>query len=129
MSSDTLTDRYIDCCIGSNGSHYDISLVCYEIVKNKFKYSEKNIWLYLENDNWLVDENSLHLKDEIKCNVVNAFLLRSIYWNNKANTEENIDPNLSIDSKIKSLKILQFANKLKNDKFIIQLIKEIKQFY
>jgi hypothetical protein len=129
--SDTpnIIDRYIDCCMGSNGSHYDISLVSYEIIKKKFKYIEKNTWEYLENENWIIDENAIHLKDEIKSNVVNAFILRSMYWNNKANSEEYIDPNLSIDSKIKSLKILQFANKLKNEKFIIQLIKEIKQFY
>ena len=128
-SSTSLTDSYIDCCMGSNGSHYDISLVCYEIIKTKFKYVDKNTWKYLNNNDWIIDENMIKLKDEIKSNVVNAFLMRSMYWNNKSNIDEINDVNISIDSKIKSLKILQFANKLKNDKFIIQLIKEIKQFY
>ena len=48
-------NNYIDCCIGSNGSHYDISLVIYEIIKENYKYIGNNIWQYNNHDNWIVD--------------------------------------------------------------------------
>ena len=36
MSNNNL-DEYIDICIGSNGSHYDVSKVIYELIKDKFR--------------------------------------------------------------------------------------------
>jgi hypothetical protein len=36
-TNDTLNE-YIDICICSNGSHYDVSKVIYELIKDKFSY-------------------------------------------------------------------------------------------
>lgn len=124
-----MLNDYIDCCIGSNGSHYDISLVIYEIIKNKFKYIGNNIWEYKKNDEWINDEKNINLKSEIKSNVTNYFLERSKYWINKSIDENNIDKNIEVDNNLKSLKLLQISNKLSDDKFISNIIKEIKQFY
>jgi len=124
-----MLNDYIDCCIGSNGSHYDISLVIYEIIKNKFKYIGNNIWEYKKDDEWINDEKNINLKSEIKSNVTNYFLERSKYWINKSIDENNIDKNIEVDNNLKSLKLLQISNKLSDDKFISNIIKEIKQFY
>jgi hypothetical protein len=108
---------YLDKCIGYNDTHYDIAKYIYEVLKDKFKYNEKtNKWLYLDKD----DTSNLNkLKREIKTTIVNHFILRSVYWN-KNDLDEN---------KICSFHLIQIAHKLKNDKFLRAIIKEIKQFY
>ena len=126
MISYDIINNYIDCCIGSNGSHFDISLVIYNILKDEYRYIGNNIWEYKNNDDWLIDEKNVRLKYSIKSTVNNFFIERSKYWIEKTNDN---DINIEIDNKLKSLKILQFSNKLKDDKFILQIIKEVKQFY
>ena len=88
---DNTINDYIDICIGSNGSHYDVSKVIYEVIKNKFKYMGKNIWKY--NDE-IVDDKNNYLKNELKSSI-----------------------------------LLQIAGKLKDSKYIISIIKELKQFF
>jgi len=121
----TTINNYIDCCIGSNGSHYDISLVIYEIIKDNYKYVGDNIWEYNNHGNWTIDIKNQQLKLDIKTIVINYFLDRSKFWTDKSN-DESENQNVRFDSQLKSVKILQISNKLKDDKFIIQIIKEVK---
>jgi hypothetical protein len=118
---------YIDICIGSNGSHYDVAKVIYELIKTKFNYCGRNIWKYNNNDEMIVDEKQNKLKSELKSNVINSFIIRSTYWDDKSINETNI--NLSVDYQIKSNILLQIANKLKDDKYINYIIRELKQFF
>ena len=120
-------NEYIDICICSNGSHYDVSKVIYELIKDKFSYCGKNIWKYNNNNNLIIDEKLNYLKNEIKTTVINTFILRVNYWDNKALIEHNI--NISNDYKIKSSILLQIANKLKDNKYLGHIIKELKQFF
>ena len=126
MLNNDIINNYIDCCIGSNGSHYDISLVIYNILKDDYRYVGNNMWEYNNNNSWIIDEKNIKLKSAIKLDVNNYFIERSKYW---LDMNSNDDINLDIDNKHKSLKILQYSNKLKDDKFISQIIKEVKQFY
>ena len=50
MSNNNL-DEYIDICIGSNGSHYDVAKVIYELIKHKFIYL---IWITIFNINPII---------------------------------------------------------------------------
>jgi hypothetical protein len=128
METSNLVDQYIDCCI-INGSHYDISLATVEILKNKYKYVGNNIWLYLTDTcEWITDDKQNQLKNDIKTKVCNAFIQRSLYWNTKASEETN-DINLSIDFKFRSSKLLTICSKLKDDKYILTIIKESKSFF
>ena len=120
-------NEYIDICIFSNGSHYDVSKVIYELIKDKFSYCGKNIWKYNNNDNIIIDEKQHYLKNEVKSNVINTFIIRGNYWDDKALIEPNI--NISNDYKIKSSILLQIANKLKDNKYLGHIIKELKQFF
>jgi len=110
-------NMYLDKCIGYNDTHYDIAFYIYKVISNKYKYDEKtNEWLYMDK----TDKNNLkNLKKEIKTNIVNQFIARSVYWN-----KNDID-----DLKICSVFLLQIAHKLKNEIFIRDIIKEMKQFY
>jgi hypothetical protein len=120
-------NEYIDICICSNGSHYDVSKVIYELIKDKFSYCGKNIWKYNNNNNIIIDEKQNYLKNEVKSNVINIFIIRGNYWDDKALIEPNI--NISNDYKIKSSILLQIANKLKDNKYLGHIIKELKQFF
>ena len=52
---------------------------------------------------------------------MNDFIKRSLYY---INLEENKDEN-----EIKSLRLLEIADKLKNEKFLKEILKELRQFY
>ena len=125
----TSINNYIDCCIGSNGSHYDIAKVIYEVIKDKYHYNGNNIWTVKVNDNWEVDNKNNNLRMEIRSSVTNHFISRSIYWTQQAREYEYANISICIDNQIKASKILQFSNKLKDVKFVTQVIKELKQFY
>jgi len=101
----------IDNCI--NISHYNIALYIYEKIKDRYKYNNKK-WLLVEKNDDINYESKL--KEEIKTLIVNDFGNRSIYWSNNSND-------------IKSIKLLQVADKLKNEKFLKDIIKELPQFY
>jgi hypothetical protein len=118
---------YIDICIGSNGSHYDVSKVIYELIKDKFNYCGKNVWKYIENGENTIDDKQLKLKNVLKSTVINTFIIRSNYWDDKAIVQNDI--NIALDYQIKSSILLQIANKLKDDKYLNCIIKELKQFF
>ena len=107
-------DELLDNCV--NITHYNISLYLYAILKNKYRYSDKQWFLIQETDN-LNAENKL--RDEIKGIIINDFGNRSIYWSKSKNSDDNI----------KSVKLLQIVDKLKNEKFLKDIIKELSQFY
>jgi hypothetical protein len=120
-------NNYIDICIGSNGSHYDVAKVIYELIKDKFIYCGKNNWKYIENNENIIDEKQSKLKGELKSTVINNFIMRSNYWDDKSLSET--DQNISLDYQFKSSILLQIGNKLKDDKFLNCIIKELKQFF
>ena len=126
MSNNNL-DEYIDICIGSNGSHYDVSKVIYELIKDKFIYSGKNNWKYNENNEFIFDEKQSKLRQELKSNVINNFIMRSNYWDDKSKIQNDI--NISLNYQLKSSTLLQIAHKLTDDKYINCIIKELKQFF
>jgi hypothetical protein len=126
MSNNNL-DEYIDICIGSNGSHYDVSKVIYELIKDKFIYCGKNNWEYKENEEFINDEKQANLRKELKSNVINNFIMRSNYWDDKSKIQNDI--NISLNYQLKSSTLLQIAHKLTDDKYINCIIKELKQFF
>lgn len=120
-------NEYIDICISSNGSQYDVSKVIYELIKNKYMYCGKNIWKYNLDGNYVIDDKNDILKKELKSDIINKFIERSTYWDDKSINEKDI--NISISYQIKSSILLQIANKLKDNKYLNSIIKELKQFF
>jgi hypothetical protein len=118
---------YIDICIGSNGSHYDVAKVIYELIKDQFNYCGRNIWKYNENGEYIIDDKQTKLKNVLKSTVINTFIIRSNFWDDKAIVQNDI--NIALDYQIKSSTLLQIANKLKDEKYLNCIIKELKQFF
>jgi len=118
----------IDSCIASKGVHYDVAKVIYELIKNKYIYNpDKNIWYYYNDNILLIDNKQEKLKQEIKSNVINAFILRGTYWDDTANKEQDI--NIKLHNQLNSFTLFQIANKLKDNKYLNNIIKELKQFF
>jgi hypothetical protein len=129
-NNDKLINQYIDCCIGTHGSHYDISLTIFEILKNKYRYIGSNNWEYFDNisNKWLIDDKIDRFKYDIRNIVSNYFVTRSIYWDEKSK-EDAGNINISIDHQLRSVRLLQCSLKLKDNKYILTLIKEAKQLF
>ena len=117
MNNNEKLNTYLDKCIGYNDTHYDIARYIYEVLKDTYKFNEKtNMWVYADEE----DTSNLNkLKREIQTTIVNHFIIRSVYWNK----------NEADEIKIRSFNLIQIAHKLKNEKFLRAIIKEIKQFY
>lgn len=116
-------ENIIDACITSN-TDYDIANVIYKILKDKYKYIENNTWEYFDNisNKWHIDIKNKNLKNAIKNDVCKEFIQRSIYWANKTKT-------VNSKTDIMSSKLLFIGNKMKDDKYISNIIKECKQFF
>lgn len=127
---DNLLYQYIDCCIGSSGSHYDIALTIHEILKNNYRYIGNKTWQYLDKEKnvWLNDDKNEKLKTDIKTIVCDQFIFRSLYWDERSK-EKDIAINVSLDHQLRSAKLLQCSYKLKDNKFILLILKEAKQLF
>ena len=113
----------IDACITCN-TDYDIANVIHKILKNKYKYIENNMWEYFDDisNKWNIDIKKKNLKNAIKNDVCKEFIQRSIYWANQTKT-------VNSKTDIMSSKLLFIGNKMKDDKYISNIIKECKQFF
>lgn len=114
----------IDYCI-INSSDYDISTVIYKILNGKYRYLQNNIWEYYNDKTktWVIDGKNDNLRYAIKTQVCTQFTERSIFWNKD---EAKI---LHKDNEMISTKLLLIASKLKEDKYIYAIIKELRQFF
>lgn len=114
----------LDSCITNNKSHYDIAKFIHDCIKDIYFYNNNDGLWYLKNN--INDKNTIDsLKFFIKSSIVNQFISRSLYY---SNLEESND-DMKEQNSIKSVILLKIANNLKNDKFIKDIIKEIKQFF
>lgn len=128
--NENLLYEYIDCCIGSSGSHYDIALTIHEVLKNDYRYIGNKTWQYLNKKTniWENDDKNEKLKTDIKTIVCDQFITRSLYWAERSK-EKNIAINVSLDHQLRSAKLLQYSYKLKDNKFILLILKEAKQLF
>lgn len=124
-------NNHIDICV-SNNLHYDIALVCYKCLKDKHRYAslasvssdtDNNTWEYLTNAVWTTDVNNKQLIYSIRTIVCSAFTKRSLYWEDERENEKYPD------TSVIASKLLQISSKLKDNKYILILIKECKQFF
>lgn len=121
-------NNYIDNC-NIKLSHYDMAFVLSNIYKNKYRYLGKQKWEYYDETEqaWKEDNNKKNLKYDIKLNLSDMFMKRSLHWFNLSYTVTCV--NLQILYKMKADKLLHAANFLKDDKYISTVIKEAGSFF
>jgi len=107
-------DNNIDKTIGNINSHYDIALYIYSEIKDNYNFI---------NDKWYYNNEETdikRLKYEIMSRISNKFIDRSNYWYNKKDDENN---------DFKGGCLMNISLKLKSEKYLKAIIKELKQFY
>jgi hypothetical protein len=112
-------ENIIDYCFYAN-TDYDIANTIYKLIKHKIIYIENNTWKYYENDKWAIDKKNIKIKYILKNEVCKMFIERSIYWNKNMKYEY---------AEKMSCILLQIGSKLKEDKYLSNIIKECKQFF
>ena len=120
-------NKLIDNCIDTN-SDYNIALVLFNVLKNDYRYIGNKIWQYFNHDtnSWLIDNNCTKLKHDIDTIISNKFIDRILYYSNLSTNNYN-DSDIDITLIIK--KLLLCSNKLKNEKYIITIIKEARALF
>ncbi len=109
-------------------SHYDIASFIYkdEFIINNFKYDEnvsKWFQMDLKKKEWIEDKKAKKLGDEIKTRIVNKFIKLHQEISNNGNGE------MDEIGEVRSIFFLETAFKLKQEKYVRLVIKELKQFY
>ncbi len=109
-------------------SHYDIASFIYkdEFIINNFKYDENvSKWfkMDLKKKEWVEDTKAKKLGDEIKTRIVNKFIKLHQEISNNGNGE------MDEIGEVRSIFFLETAFKLKQEKYVRLVIKELKQFY
>jgi hypothetical protein len=108
----------------------DFAIIVYKVLKNKYRYNDDNkTWSKFIDGTWQKDNKAELLTLSIKADVASAFIKRSEFWKLESINDKNdiYQKNYSIQ---KSNAILSFVNALQfNEKFIKNLIKEIKIFF
>lgn len=112
-------------------SHYDIASFIYkdEFINKNFKYDEnvsKWFQMDLKKKIWVEDKKAKKLGDEINTRIVNKLikLHQEISTNKNEETNEIREIN-----EVRSIFFLETAFKLKQEKYVRLVIKELKQFY
>jgi len=116
----------LDSCISKTNSHYDIAKFIHDCIKDIYFYNNNDGLWYFKNDSNDSKITTIDsLKFFIKSSIVNQFISRSLYYSNLEESNSDIKEQYSI----KAVILLKLANNLKNDKFIKDVIKELKQFF
>ena len=79
-------NKLIETAISTNGAHYDVAKLVYELYKDKYKAINKNIWYrYDKNNNkWIkTKEEYINLRKELCEEVFKKFIDKAYYYNNK----------------------------------------------
>jgi len=119
---------YIDKC-NYNLTHYDVSLIVHKVFKDKYKYIGDKQWTYYDyNDNiWKNDKKNEKMKFDIKTIISDLFVTRSLHWYKESQKCDNI--NDEIHAKMMSEKMIDASYKLKNNSFILIVIREAQSFF
>lgn len=116
----------MDQCIRSDGAHYDIAKVVYEIYKDEIKTVNKTTWYRYDTDKhrWKITTEGSELRICLSTVICKKFMIRGHDWNKKAYDEENTEQKEGHSERGK--KCISIAQKLKNASFKDSIMKELR---
>lgn len=121
------TEKLVDICLNTKGAASDVATVGYRILKDKYRYIGDNTWEYLDTDgtSWILDNNRSRIEMAVKVDVCQTFMERALFWQ-----DESLNTNIPerIDCQIRSQRLLQICLKLGKDKFVRDVVKELRAF-
>jgi hypothetical protein len=119
--------KLVDFCFNNKGTPFDVAQVAQEVLKGRFRYKGDNVWEMLAEGatEWKTDDNRTQLETSIKVDVCQVFMERALYWQEQSMCN---DMSEKIDCQIRSHKLLEICLKMRKDKFIKDVQKELRAF-
>jgi P4 family phage/plasmid primase-like protien len=120
----------LDRAIGSDGAHYDVAVVVHAMFKDRYRFTNKDIWYLYREDchRWVRSKEGLKLRVVLSDKVCRKFMDRSIHWNGEA-ARSHQDEEQRERFESRSKKALQIGLKLKDAKYKDNIIKECKSLF
>ena len=110
-------------------THYDFAVLTHKMLKHMFKYIGHNVWHVLDNDGWSIDNKQENLIHSVKTIVFDKLQERVSFYDKLKESFYNIDTVRSNDYAQFSILLQVSSLRLKDQKFIKNLIKELKSFF
>ena len=121
-------DKLIETAISTNGAHYDVAKLVYELYKDKYRAINKNIWYKYDNDKWIkTKEEYINLRKELSEEVYKKFIDRAICYNRKMYSTTDEGQKQIYDNKAKSA--IKISLRLKQSGYKETIIKECKYLF
>ena len=121
-------NKLIETAISTEGAHYDIAKIVYELYKNKFRAIDKKSWYKYENDKWIkTKEEYLNLRKELSETISKKFMERAEFYNTKIYSTTNEGQKQIYDNKAKSA--IKISLRLKQSGYKENIIKECKYLF
>jgi len=110
-------EKYIELCLGSDGSHYDIAVITSKIMADKVVFDGKmKMWYFVDEKTniWNCDKEGVKMVKILAVDVCRVFMEASDKYGNKS---FNCEPQFKVSYEEKSKKCLSIAKQLKNSSF------------
>ena len=120
----------IDLAIRSDGAHFDVGNVVFNMFKDQFRYTPNNTWYMYRPDlhRWIRSKEGLKLRVIVSTKVCRKFMTRQLYWSGEAHRNHD---NEELRSKYESYaeKARKISHKLKDEGYKDSIIKACKSLF
>ena len=123
-------DKLIETAIETNGAHYDVAKVVYELYKDKYRAIDKKTWYRYDKDSdkWIkTKEEYINLRKELSEEVCKKFIDRAICYNRKMYLTTDEGQKQIYDNKAKTA--FKISLRLKQLGFKESIMKECKYLF
>ena len=110
-------EKYVELCLGNDGSHYDIAVITAKIMADKVVYDGKmKMWFFVDEKTniWESDKEGNKIIQILAVDVCKVFMKASIKYAKKA---FECEPQFKVNYEEKSKKCISIAKQLKNSSF------------
>ena len=120
----------VDRAIRSEGAHFDVGCVVYNMFKDQFRYTPNNVWYMYRPDlhRWVRSKEGLKLRVILSYKVCQKFMARSSYWSGES-LRNHADDEVRSKCEGYAKKSLQISLKLKDEGYKDIIIKSCKSLF
>ena len=120
----------IDRAIRSEGAHFDVGCVVFNMFKDQFRFTTHNIWYMYRADlhRWVRSKEGLKLRVILSYKVCQKFMARSSYWSGES-LRNHGDDEVRTKCEGYAKKSLQISLKLKDENYKDSIIKACKSLF
>lgn len=120
----------VDRAIRSEGAHFDVGCVVYNMFKDQFRYTPNIVWYMYRPDlhRWVRSTEGLKLRVILSYKVCQKFMARSSYWSGES-LRNHADDEVRSKCEGYAKKSLQISLKLKDEGYKDSIIKSCKSLF